>query len=126
VSLIIKYTRHYKYFVTIGSCIYLSGIDIMLHYRNKNAKTATLVRTQIAIGVSSRFLNVPVKLGVQASVNHQQVAAVTTIWLTLLEVGGAVGSAISSAIWSTYIPRKLQAYLPPGADADASAIPARL
>ncbi|KAH7126623.1 siderophore iron transporter-like protein [Dendryphion nanum] len=112
VSLIIKYTGHYKYFVTLGACIYLIGMGIMLHFRDENATTAKLVGTQILIGIGGGFLNVPAQVGVQASATHQQVAAVTTVWLTLLEVGGAVGSAISGAIWSTYIPRKLQQYLP--------------
>jgi SP family sugar:H+ symporter-like MFS transporter len=84
----------------------------MLAYRNEDASTATLVGTQIAVGIGGGFLNVPVQLGVQASASHQQVAAATTVWLTILEVGGAVGSAISGAIWSTYVPSKLEQYLP--------------
>jgi cyanate permease len=116
VSLIIKYTAHYKYYVTFGSCIYIMGMGLMLAYRNENASTATLVGTQIAVGIGGGFLNVPVQLGVQASASHQQVAAATTVWLTVLEVGGAVGSAISGAIWSTYVPSKLQQYLPAGVE----------
>jgi hypothetical protein len=112
VSLFIKYTGHYKYFVTAGSIIYLLGMGLMLAYRTENASTATLIGTQIAVGIGGGFLNVPVQLGVQASASHQQVAAATTVWLTILEVGGAVGSAISGAIWSTYVPAKLEAYLP--------------
>jgi SP family sugar:H+ symporter-like MFS transporter len=114
VSLMIKYTAHYKYYTTIGACIYLMGMGLMLAYRNENASTATLVGTQIAVGIGGGFLNVPVQLGVQASASHQQVAAATTVWLTILEVGGAVGSAISGAIWTTYVPQKLEAYLPAG------------
>ncbi|OAK95394.1 siderophore iron transporter mirC, partial [Phaeosphaeriaceae sp. SRC1lsM3a] len=114
VSLLIKYTAHYKYYVTFGSCIYIMGMGLMIAYRNEDASTATLVGTQIAVGIGGGFLNVPVQLGVQASASHQQVAAVTTVWLTLLEVGGAVGAAISGAIWSTYVPSKLQQYLPAG------------
>lgn len=112
VSLIIKYTAHYKYYVSFGAAIYIMGVGLMLAYRNEDATTGTLVGTQIALGLGGGFLNVPVQLGVQASVSHQQVAAVTTVWLTLLEVGGAVGSAISGALWSTYVPQKLQLYLP--------------
>jgi hypothetical protein len=89
----------------------ISGL--MVAYRTENASTSTLIGTQIAVGIGGGFLNVPVQLGVQASASHGQVAAVTTVWLTLLEVGGAVGAAISGAIWSTYIPSKLQQYLPP-------------
>jgi len=118
----IKFTGHYKYYVTVGSCIYLLGMGVMLRYRDESASTATLVGTQIAIGIGGGFLNVPVQLGVQASASHQQVAAATTVWLTLLEVGGAVGSAISGAIWSTYVPRKLQQYLPAETVANATII----
>lgn len=114
VSLLIKYTAHYKYYVSFGACIYIMGMGLMLAFRNEDASTSTLIGTQIAVGIGGGFLNVPVQLGVQASASHQQVAAVTTVWLTLLEVGGAVGSAISGAIWSTYVPSKLQQYLPDG------------
>ncbi|KAF2026439.1 siderophore iron transporter mirC [Setomelanomma holmii] len=114
VSLIIKYTAHYKYYVTFGACIYLMGMGLMLAYRSADASTATIVGTQIAVGIGGGWLNVPVQLAVQASASHQQVAAVTTVWLTILEVGGAVGAAISGAIWSTYVPAKLQEYLPAG------------
>jgi SP family sugar:H+ symporter-like MFS transporter len=112
VSLLIKYTAHYKYYVTFGAAIYLMGMGLMLAYRTEDASIGTLVGTQITIGIGGGFLNVPVQLGVQASASHQQVAAATTVWLTLLEVGGAVGAAISGAIWSTYVPAKLQQYLP--------------
>ena len=64
----------------------------------------------------------PAQLGVQASASHQEVAAATAAFLTLLEIGGAVGSAISGAIWSANIPVKLAAYLPAETKDQASAI----
>lgn len=85
----------------------------MIAYRTEDASTGAIIGTQIAVGIGGGFLNVPVQLGVQASASHQQVAAATTVWLTILEVGGAVGAAVSGAIWSTYVPSKLQQYLPP-------------
>ena len=122
VSLMIKYTAHYKYFITFGCCIYLMGLGLMFHYRQEDASTATLVGTQIAVGIGGGMLNVPTQLGVQASASHQQVAIATAVWLTILEVGGAVGNAISGAIWSSNVPTKLESYLPPSAQADALTI----
>jgi hypothetical protein len=122
VSFMIKYTAHYKYFITCGACIYLIGMGVMYHYRDEAASTATLVGTQIAIGIGGGMLNVPTQLGVQASASHQQVAAATAVWLTLLEVGGAVGNAVSGAIWGSHVPAKLQQYLPASAQADATLI----
>ncbi|KAI0443848.1 siderophore iron transporter mirC [Xylaria telfairii] len=112
VSLLIKYTRHYKYFVTSGSLIYLLGVGLMIRYRTMDTTTGSLVGTQIAVGIGGGMLNVPAQLGVQASASHQQVAAATAVFLTIVEIGGAVGAAISGAVWTQLIPSKLSEYLP--------------
>ena len=111
VSFVIKFTGHYKYFVTAGSFIYLMGIALMIRYRQPGTSIASLVGTQIAVGAGGGMLNVPAQLGVQASASHQEVAAATAVFLTLLEVGGAVGAAISGAVWSNNLPGKLERYL---------------
>lgn len=122
VSLFIKYTRHYKYFVTAGACIYLLGIGIMIRYRAQGSSIAQIVGTQIAIGIGGGMVNVPAQLGVQASVTHDDVAAATVIFLTFLQIGGSVGSAISGVVWSRNIQRKLALYLPPEARGNAAEI----
>ena len=121
-SIFIKYTRHYKYFITAGACIYLLGVGLMIKYRVQSSSVAQIVGTQIVVGIGGGMINVPAQLGVQASVSHGDVAAATAIFLTIVEVGGAVGSAISGAIWTGNLLPKLEAYLPPAAQADASLI----
>ncbi|KAI9832668.1 MAG: hypothetical protein M1819_004253 [Sarea resinae] len=121
-GLCIKYVKHYKYFVTFGACIYLMGIGLMIKYRNEASSTAQIVGTQIAVGIGGGMLNVPAQLGVQASASHQEVAAATAIFLATLEIGGAVGSAISGAVWSANIQKKLKEYLPANAKGDAASI----
>jgi hypothetical protein len=68
------------------------------------------------------MLNVPAQLGVQAGTDHQHVAIATAEYLTCVELGGAVGSAISGAVWGKNIPAKLSEYLPVGSKQDAQAI----
>jgi MFS family permease len=122
VSILIKYTRHYKYFVTAGACVNLLGLILMFFYRVENTSTAVLVGTTAIVGIGGGMLNVPAQLGVQASASHQEVAAATAIFLTFLEIGGAVGSAISGAIWTANVPKKLAAYLPAETQDQADAI----
>ncbi|KAL8966296.1 MAG: hypothetical protein Q9197_006064 [Variospora fuerteventurae] len=122
VSLSIKFTRHYKYFIACGAAIYLLGIGLMIRYRTESSSTSQIVGTQIAVGIGGGMLNVPSQLGVQASVSHGEVAAATAIFLTILQIGGAVGAAIAGAVWTENIPKKLALYLPPEAQADASLI----
>lgn len=121
-SLLIKYTKHYKYFVTIGSCIYMVGIIMMLRYRTEGVSKGFLIACQIAVGIGGGMLHVPAQLGVQASATHSEVGSATAAFLTILEIGGAVGSSISGAIWSNNIPHKLAAYLPEETKDQASRI----
>ena len=94
----------------------------MLRYRVEGSTIGQIVVPQVVIGLGGGFFNVPTQLGVQASVPHQDVAAATAIFLTVIEIGGAVGAAISGAVWTANIPAKLQAYLPPDAQGQAFAI----
>ena len=112
VSLMIKRTKHYKYFVVIGTMVYLLGLGLMLQYRREGASSLIIVATQMVVGIGGGMINGPAQLGVQAAVSHQSLASATAIFLTSLEIGGAVGNAISGAIWSRSIPEKLALYLP--------------
>jgi len=112
VSLLIKFTNRYKWFVVIGTGLYMLGMGLMMHYRTEEAPLSAIIGTQILIGFGGGMLNVPAQLGVQASAGHQQLAVATAMFLTLISLGGAVGSAISGAIWSQMVPAKLAAYLP--------------
>lgn len=122
VSFMIKYTAHYKYFVVLGSSIYIMGIGLMIRYRLENTSVGSLIGTQIAVGIGGGCLNVPAQLGIQASVSHQQVAAATAVFLVSVEIGGAVGAAISGAVWTKNLPVKLAQYLPEASKGEATNI----
>lgn len=94
----------------------------MIRYRVEGSSTSQIVGSQIAVGIGGGMVNVPAQLGVQASVSHGDVAAATAIFLTMADIGGAVGSAVSGAVWTANIPKKLALYLPPDAQADAANI----
>lgn len=112
VSLLIKYTRRYRIYVTIGCVVYMTGLVLMLTCRGEGASHLQILGTQVIVGIGGGLVNVPVQLGVQASASHQEVAAATAMFLTSMEMGGAVGAAISGAVWSSAIPHKLLQYLP--------------
>lgn len=123
VSVAIRYTRHYKYFVTTGAMVYLTGIGLMIRYRTMDTTVPQLVGTQICVGVGGGMLNVPAQLGVQAATSsHQSVAAATAVFLTLVEIGGAVGAAVSGAVWSRVVPAVLEDRLPEPSKGNATAI----
>lgn len=122
VSILIKYTKRYRKFVTLGCVVYISGLLLMMLYRQEGSSPAQILGTQIIVGAGGGLLNVPVQLGVQASASHQEVAAATAMFLTSMEMGGAVGAAISGAVWTHTIPRRLLRYLPEESRGEAGEI----
>lgn len=88
VSILIKYTRRYRVYVTIGCVVYITGLLLMLLCRKEGSSALQVLGTQIIVGAGGGLLNVPVQLGVQASASHQEVAAATAMFLTSLKEGG--------------------------------------
>lgn len=121
-SWLIKKTKHYKYFIVAGTFVYMTGFGLMIKYRSEGASIASIIGNQICIGVGGGMINVPVQLGIQASVPHQNVAGATALFLVVLEVGGAVGAAISGAIWNRNLAPKLMEYLPEASKGMATTI----
>jgi len=121
-SLVIKYKKRYRPLVTAGACVYVLGLILMVFWRTEESSIAAIAGAQILIGIGGGMCHGPAQLGVQASASHSEVAAATAAFLTLLEIGGAVGSAISGAIWSANIPDKLAEYLPEETKDQAEAI----
>ena len=115
IGIVIRYTKHFKYYIVLGAAIYFLGVGLMIRYRVERASIGSNVGVQIAVGIGGGMFNVPMQLAVQAAVPHVDVAAATALYLTLIEIGGAVGAAISGAIWTGNLPGKLIAYLPESA-----------
>ena len=121
-SVLIKYTKRYKRFMMLGSLVYVVGLVMMVRYRTEASSRTTIIGTQILLGIGGGLTTGPVQLAMQAAATHQEVASATTVFLTILEIGGAVGDAISGAIWANNIPQKLASYLPPETQDQAAAI----
>ncbi|WEW57797.1 hypothetical protein PRK78_003264 [Emydomyces testavorans] len=122
VSFFIKYTGRYRPFVTGGCLAYTGGLLLMLLTHKEGSSVIETLIVQTIVGLGGGLVNVPVQLGVQASASHQEVAAATAMFLTTLEMGGAVGSAISGAVWTSFVPKRLRDYLPPESQKDADEI----
>lgn len=114
-SLLIQRTARCKPFLVAGAAVYLGATLLMLRLRTAASSVALLIAAQAALGIGASLQHLPAQLAVQScATTHQQVGAATAVFLTLVEVGGAVGAAVSGAVWSSLVPAKLARYLPPG------------
>ncbi|KAK3368079.1 siderophore iron transporter mirC [Podospora didyma] len=111
-------------FIIAGALIYSVAIAVLLQTRKRTASVASLFAAQTGLGAGAGLMHVATQLAVQASCGekHSHVGIATAAFLTLVEVGAAVGSAVSGAVWGRLIPGKLLAYLPEDAKEHAADI----
>ncbi|KDN34395.1 hypothetical protein RSAG8_12512, partial [Rhizoctonia solani AG-8 WAC10335] len=113
-GLILKYTHRYKYLQICGLGIRVIGIGLLIspHANGAVASTMQLVWSQILIGIGGAFSVVGSRVGAQASVPHEDLASLTALLSVWTSLGGAVGSATATAIWTSKMPSNLDKYLP--------------
>ncbi|KAG7290808.1 hypothetical protein NEMBOFW57_000812 [Staphylotrichum longicolle] len=120
-------------FILTGAVLYTVAIMILLHTRTRGASVASLFAAQTALGSGAGLMHVATQLVVQAAAStdiphhghghaQQYVGVATASFLTLVQVGAAVGSAVSGAVWGRLVPGKLRAYLPEHVKGDAEKI----
>lgn len=112
VGLIHRVSHRYKNVMAFGAAVKIIGYAILIQANsNMTQDTGGLVASQLVFCLSS--LNVVgARVGVQASVPHEDVASIISIislWSTL---GSSIGSAVSSAIWTNQMLNEMYKQLP--------------
>ncbi|GAA5867400.1 hypothetical protein JCM8547_003334 [Rhodosporidiobolus lusitaniae] len=107
-----KLTNRYKWIGVVGVLVHALGVWLMMRSRDLNGTTFELVLSQIIGGVGGGFTTIALQTGCQSVVSHQDVAIATAIFLTITQIGGAVGGSIAGAVWSTTLPSRLKHHLP--------------
>ncbi|KIX05780.1 uncharacterized protein Z518_03752 [Rhinocladiella mackenziei CBS 650.93] len=114
---IIRRTGHFRWILFICVPLYIFALGLMIHFRRPNGYIGYIVMCEIFFSVAGSIFILCVQLAVLAAVDHQYVAAVLALLFVSGTIGGAVGSAISGAIWTNTFKKALERYLP------ASALP---
>lgn len=98
----------------------------MIYFRRPNQPIGYIVMCEIFISMGGSIFILGVQLAVLAAVDHQYVAAVLALLFVSGTIGGAVGEAISGAIWTNTFSPALVRYLPASALPDVASIYASL
>lgn len=112
VGLVHRSTHRYKTVMVVGAACKILGYGILIQPTGRMTEdTARLVAAQLIFCLSS--LNVVgARVGVQASVPHEDIASlisIITLWSTM---GSSIGSAIASVIWTNQMLDQLYVELP--------------
>ncbi|PVH88114.1 siderophore iron transporter mirB [Cadophora sp. DSE1049] len=126
VGYMIRRTGRFRWLFYWAVPLYIFALGLMIHFRKPNGKVGYLIMCEIFISMGGAVFILCMQLAVLAAVDHQHVAAALAILFVSGTIGGAIGNAISGAIWTNTFAGALGRYLPESALPDLMSIYASL
>ncbi|ODV60170.1 MFS general substrate transporter [Ascoidea rubescens DSM 1968] len=126
VGILMRFTKKARIYVYIGVPMVVLGQGLMIYLVNKPDGTtgneASFIAVKTIFGVGRGFYQTSSQVIIQSIVTRDQVAISTAVFLATMTIGGSFGSSICGAVWSNYLPDKLEKYLPDEYQRNATAI----
>ncbi|KAL4946521.1 siderophore iron transporter mirB [Aspergillus oleicola] len=105
----IRRTGYFRWLLFIGVPLYIFAQGLMIHFRQPNQYIGYIVMCEIFISIGGSIFTLIEQLAVLVAVDHQHVAAALAVLFISGGIGGAIGNAISGAIWTnTFYPALLR------------------
>ncbi|SCU98866.1 LAMI_0F16534g1_1 [Lachancea mirantina] len=99
-----------KPFAIVGCSLYFVTMALFYHYRGGVDSGKGIIGAMVIWGITSCFYDYPISIIMQTVTSHELMANVTALNLAIFRIGGAVGAAVSGAIWTQILyPQLLKA-----------------
>lgn len=106
-GLTVVYFKRLKFFMIFGISMWMVALGILLHFRSGLDAHAGIIGGMCLLGFGMTFFTYPVIVSIQACVSHEHMAVMTSLAYTIYRIGSAVGSAVSGAIWTQKLYKKI-------------------
>ncbi|ROW16289.1 hypothetical protein VPNG_01855 [Cytospora leucostoma] len=119
----VRYTKHFKYTALFfGLPLMMLGAGLMIHFRSNDHGIGYLIMCQIFIAFSGGTLVISEDMAVMAASDRDGVPMMLSILGLSSSIGGAIGYAVTGAIYANTFPQALYKALPDDAKADYTTI----
>ncbi|KAF2021569.1 MFS siderochrome iron transporter MirB [Aaosphaeria arxii CBS 175.79] len=108
----IRRTGRFKWLLYIAMPLYVLAQGLLIYFRRPNGYIGYIVMCQIFLSVGGSIFIICMQVAILAAVDHQHVAAALALLSVVGNVGVALGSTISGAIWTNTFGKALERYLP--------------
>ncbi|OQD88093.1 hypothetical protein PENANT_c004G07460 [Penicillium antarcticum] len=108
----IRATGRFKWLLWFAVPLYLLASGLMIYFRSPGHSIGYQCMCQIFLAVGGGTLILIEQIAVMAASTHEEYAAMLALLSTFGNIGGAVGSSVSGAIWTNTLPGKLRELLP--------------
>lgn len=96
-----------KPYIVIGAGLYFVTMGLFYHYRSGEDSASGIIGAMVVWGICSSLFDYPINVSIQTVTSHENMASVTALGYTIFNIGGAVGSSVSGAIWTQLLYPKL-------------------
>ena len=115
----VRVTKHFKYTVLFfGVPLTMLGAGLMIHFRGQDANIGYIVMCQIFIAFGGGTNVIGEEMAVMAASDREGVPMMIALLGLFSSIGGAIGDAVSAAIYSSTFPKALKERLPADTVAD--------
>ena len=126
VGFAIRRTGLYRWLFYIAVPLYTFTLGLMIHFRQPNGNIGYIIMCEIFISIGGAVFILVCQLSVLSAVDHQHTSSAMSLLYVSGAFGGAIGPAISGAIWTNVFPTALVRFLPEHAKDQAALIAASL
>ncbi|CAI4045772.1 hypothetical protein N7582_003647 [Saccharomyces uvarum] len=113
-GVLFRYFHRYKIFQVVGIAIKLIGMGLYVACSKKDGSPGIglIVAALIVTNFGDAANVMGTQVAAQAAVPHQDMAATISVLSLYSSIGAAVGTAITSAVWTNELPGALLKYVP--------------
>lgn len=119
VAFAIRISGRFKWLALSSLPLQILGVGLMIHFRQPDQGIGFVVMCQIFIAFAGGSLVICEDMAVMAAAPHENVASMLALIGLFSSVGGAIGQAISGAIYTNTFPAALDHALPGNATLNA-------
>lgn len=112
VGILVRKTGHFKWLLMAAVPLDILGTGLLIYFRSPRFSVGYVIMCQVFIAFSGGTIILLQQTSIMAAVDHTRIAAVLALLGLFGYMGGAIGSAISGAIWTNTVPQALEKYLP--------------
>lgn len=112
-GLIIFKIRRLKYVIVVGTCVFMASFGLLIKFPGGASSTSHwgLISGQVLSGLAGGLFAYPTQASIQSSASREHVAILTGLYLSFYNVGSALGTCLSGAVWTTTLLPLLQSNL---------------
>ncbi|KAK4500235.1 hypothetical protein PRZ48_008422 [Zasmidium cellare] len=122
VGFAIMKTGRYRWILFVSVPVYILFEGLMIYFRQPGWSLGYQIMCQIFIAFAGGAMIIVQQVAVQAAADHNNVATALAVLNCFGNIGGAVGSSVSGAIWTHTLPDALQRLLPDSVKPDWESI----